>query len=155
ANELNVRSVRFAEEASFGAWRAKPNFRILGPRLGAAVKDVGDALTRDDGSVAARLAAGETVEIPIGDGAPLAVSPDEVGLAHQVMQGWGVASEGGVTVALELEMTPELRLEGAARELVRLLQDARKAAGLDISDQIVAGVTTTGLPAEALEAHRD
>jgi isoleucyl-tRNA synthetase len=71
------------------------------------------------------------------------------------MEGWGVASQGGVTVALELEVTPELRLEGLARELVRLLQDGRKAAGLAVSDRIVAGVIADGELAAALDAHRD
>jgi isoleucyl-tRNA synthetase len=65
----------------------------------------------------------------------------------------GVASEGGVTVALELEITPELRREGLARELVRMIQDARKEAGLQVTDRIVLGVETSGEPAEALAAH--
>ena len=155
ADELNVRAVRFAEAEAFGAWRAKPNFKILGPRLGAGVQEVAAALARDDGTVAARLAAGETVDIAIGDGSTIAISPDDVDLAQDVMEGWGVASEGGVTVALELEVTPELRLEGIARELVRVLQDARKAAGLEISDRIVAGVRSEGDVAGAFEAHRD
>ena len=155
ADELNVRSVRFAEGETFGAWRAKPNFKVLGPRLGARVQRLAAAMARDDGTVAARLAGGETVEIAIGDGSPIAISPDDVDLAQEVMEGWGVASEGGVTVALELEVTRDLRLEGIARELVRLLQDARKAAGLEISDRIVAGVSADGDVAEALEAHRD
>jgi isoleucyl-tRNA synthetase len=155
ADELNVRSVRFTEGETFGAWRAKPNFRVLGPRLGAQVQELAAALAGDDGTVAARLAAGQTVEIAIGDGSPIAIAPDDVDLAQDVMEGWGVASEGGVAVALELELTPDLRREGIARELVRLLQDARKAAGLEISDRIVAGVGADGDVAEALEAHRD
>ena len=155
ADELNVRSVRFAESETFGAWRAKPNFKLLGPRLGPSVNDVAATLARDDGTVAARLAAGETVTIEIGDGSPISIAPAEVDLTQQVMQGWGVSSAGGVTVALELEITDELRREGIARELVRLLQDARKAAGLAISDRIVVGVTTGGGVAAALEDHRD
>jgi isoleucyl-tRNA synthetase len=154
ADELNVRTVRFAQAEAFGAWRAKPNFKILGRRLGARVQGLAAALARDDGTVAARLAAGDTVEIAIDDGSPIAISPDDVDLAQDVMEGWGVASEAGVTVALELEITPDLRLEGIARELVRVLQDARKAAGLEISDRIVAGVRSGGDVADALEAHR-
>jgi len=155
ADELNVRSVRFAESGAFGAWRAKPDFRVLGPRLGPAVKDVAAVLARDDGTVAARLAAGETVEIEIDDGSPITIAPTEVDLAQEVMEGWGVASANGVTVALDLEIGDELRREGIARELVRLLQDARKAAGLAISDRIAAGVIAAEQVAEALEHHRD
>ena len=56
----------------------------------------------------------------------------------------GVASDGGITVALELELTPELLAEGLARELVRAVQDARKAAGLDVGDRIVLGLGVGG-----------
>ncbi len=60
-----------------------------------------------------------------------------------------------MTVALELELTPELRREGVARELVRMVQDARKEAGLEVTDRIRLAVETSGEPAEALAAHRD
>ncbi len=76
-------------------------------------------------------------------------------LTQETLEGWGVAAESGITVALELELTPELRREGLARELVRLVQDARKAAGLEVSDRIVLGVETSGDLAEALAAHGD
>ena len=66
-----------------------------------------------------------------------------------------MASDGAITVALALEMTDELRREGLARELVRMIQDARKAGDLDVSDRIDLGVETTGALAEALAAHRD
>jgi isoleucyl-tRNA synthetase len=60
-----------------------------------------------------------------------------------------------VTVALDLEVTPALRAEWLARELVRLVQDARKAAGLEVTDRIALGIETTGAPAEAVRVHRD
>ena len=85
---------------------------------------------------------------------PLVLSPDDVDLTQETLEGWGVATEGGLTVALELEVTPELRREGLARELVRVIQDARKAADLDVSDRIVLGVTVEGELAEALSEHR-
>jgi isoleucyl-tRNA synthetase len=156
AEELNVKRVRVADSAeAFGRWRAKVNFRVLGPRLGPRVKGVASALEADDGSVAGALARGEEVAITIDDGPAIPIGPDDVELAQEVLEGWGVASEAGVTVALELEVTPELRSEGLARELVRLVQDARKAAGLDVSDRIVLGIETRGATAAALEAHGD
>ena len=155
ADELNVKDVRFADTESFGAWRAKPNYRVLGRALGRRVQAVADALARDDGSLAARSAAGETVEITLDDGSAVTLEPDQVELAQEVMSGWGVASENGVTVALELEVSPELRLEGVARDLTRALQDLRKAAGLHVSDRIMAGVEASGTVAEALGAHPD
>jgi isoleucyl-tRNA synthetase len=83
------------------------------------------------------------------------LTPDDVDLAQEVSEGWGVASDGGLTVALDLELTDELRREGQARELVRAIQDARKAAGLDVSDRIELGVSATGDVAASFDAFRD
>jgi isoleucyl-tRNA synthetase len=155
AEELNVKRVVFAGSAeAFGRWRAKPNYRALGPRLGPAVKEVARALQRDDGALAGALARGETVTLADVGPEPVVLAPEDVELTQETLEGWGVATEGGVTVALELEITPELRLEGLARELVRLVQDARKEAGLQVSDRIALGVAATGEVAEALAVHR-
>jgi isoleucyl-tRNA synthetase len=151
ADELNVKHVGFAESVrEVGRWRAKPNYKALGPRLGGAVKDVASALQADDGSLAETFARGGSAEVR---GVPL--GPDDVDLTQEIREGWGVASEGGLTVALDLELTQDLRREGIARELVRLVQDARKAAGLHVSDRIVVGVETSGEVASALATHRE
>jgi len=151
ADELNVRQVVFAESAEgFARWRARPDFRTLGPRVGSAVQEVAAALAADDGAIASALAQGEPVTV-----AGVELGPADVELLQETPEGWGVASEGGLTVALELELTPDLRREGLARELVRLVQDARKAAGLDVSDRIALGIEATGEPGEAFAAHRD
>jgi isoleucyl-tRNA synthetase len=154
--ELNVKRVDLAGSAEvFGRWRAKPDFKRIGPRLGHRVRAVAAALEADDGMLAGRLAEGDAVEVAVGDGAPIRIGPDDVQLSHDVRSGLGVASEAGVTVALELEVSPELRREGVARELIRLIQDARKTAGLEVTDRIVLAVETSGEPADALAAHRE
>ena len=140
ADELNVKRVAFAESAEeLGGWRAKPNFKALGPTLGPRVKEVATALADDDGTLAGALARGErvTVSLPSGD---VDLGSDDVDLAQDVREGWGVASDGGLTVALDLDLDEDLRREGVARELVRVIQDARKDAGLDVSDRIQLGV---------------
>jgi isoleucyl-tRNA synthetase len=118
------------------------------------VKEVATALAADDGSLAASLARGERVTVGTSSG-EVSVGPDDVDLTQETPGGWGMAAEGGLTVAIELEPTEELRLEGLARELVRLVQDARKAAALEITDRIELGIQTTGDLARALAAHRD
>jgi isoleucyl-tRNA synthetase len=156
AEELNVKRVEVAGSADvFGRWRARPDFKVLGPRLGPRVRAVAAALAADDGTLAGRLADGEQVEVAVDEGPPVPIGPDDIQLTHDVRSGLGVASEGGVTVALELEITPELRREGLARELVRMIQDARKDAGLQVTDRIALGVETSGEPAAALAAHRE
>jgi isoleucyl-tRNA synthetase len=155
AEELNVRAVRFAESADeLSGWRAKPNFRSLGPKLGPRVQEVAAALAADDGSLAARVARGETVSVELGGG-PIELSPDDVELSRETTEGWGLASDGPVTVALELTLDDDLRLEGLARELVHHVQALRRSAGLDVSDRIQLGIETSGPVADALAAHRD
>jgi len=154
AEELNVKEVRLAEsQEPFGRWRAKPNFKALGPRLGARVQQLATVLAADGGELASQLAAGRTVAVPLGE-ETIDLSPTEVDLVQEVLEGWGVASDGGVTVALDLDLDDGLRREGLARELVRVVQDARKDAGLEVGDRIVLGVETSGSLGEALNAHR-
>ena len=70
------------------------------------------------------------------DGETVALSPDEVIITETPREGWAVASESGATVALDLEITPELRRAGLARDAIRLIQEARKNSGLDVADRI-------------------
>ncbi len=153
ADELNVHAVRLATSAdAFGTWRAKPDFKALGPRLGQRVQAVARAFASDNGALAEQLAAGSPVTLDLDDG-PVEIGHDEVVLTREVLAGWGVASDGGVTVALELELTPALRSEGLARELVRVVQDARRASGLEVQDRIVLHLMASGELAEARDAH--
>jgi len=155
AEELNVREVVFAESvAGFGRWHAKPNFKTLGPKLGPRVKELAGALAEDDGTHAGRLASGETVEVPTAGG-PIQVEPSDVDLTQEIREGWGVAADAGITVALDLELSDDLRREGLARELVRAIQDARKAAGFEVSDRIALGVQGDDAVAAALDAYSD
>ena len=154
-DELNVKQVSFAESIEeLGRWRAKPNFKLLGPRLSGAVGQVGAALAGDDGSLAGALARGDTVTLTTPSG-QVVLSPEDVQLSQEVTQGFGVASDSGITVALSLSISDELRREGLARELVRLVQDARKAADLNVSDRIDLGIRARGELASALMEHRD
>jgi len=136
--------VAFAESAEeLSGWRAKPNFRELGPRLGARVGDVARALEQDDGALASRLARGEPVEVGAGDGA-VQLLPADVELVKRTAPGRGVASDGAATVALDLELDrwPALQREGLVREVIHHLQDLRKRAGLKVDDRIELRIQT-------------
>jgi isoleucyl-tRNA synthetase len=76
-------------------------------------------------------------------------------VVEEPVTGWRVVRDGATAVALDLEVTPELRLEGLARDLVRAVQDLRKAAGLEVADRIELAVKADGQAAAAVEAHRD
>jgi isoleucyl-tRNA synthetase len=114
----------------------KPNFRTLGRRFGKGTQAVAAVITAADPAALAaelRSAAKVTVEV---DGAPVALGPDDVIVTQTPRTGWTVAAEGGETVGIEVNITPELRREGLAREVIRLIQDARKSDGLHVSDRI-------------------
>jgi isoleucyl-tRNA synthetase len=157
ATELNVKRVGFASgEDGLVAYRLVPNFRALGPRFGRQAPAVAAAVREADaGELAPRLQAGERVELEVPGVGPVELGPDEVGVAEEPVTGWRVVREGGASVALDLTVTPELRLEGLARELVRAVQDLRKDAGLKVSDRIELAVGASGEVAEAVRAHGD
>jgi isoleucyl-tRNA synthetase len=157
AAELNVKRVGFASgENGLVAYRLVPNFRALGPRFGRQAPTVAAAVREADaGELAPRLQAGERVELEVPGVGRVELGPDEVGVAEEPVTGWRLVREGGASVALDLTVTPELRLEGLARELVRAVQDLRKDAGLKVSDRIELAVEASGEVAEAVRAHGD
>ncbi len=159
AAELNVKQVGFAEgEAGLVAFRLTPSFRVLGPRFGRDAQAVAAALRQAPPELAAalapRLRAGERVELDVAGLGTVQLGPDEVGVAEEPVTGWRVVREGATTVALDLEVSPELRREGLARDLVRAVQDLRKAAGLAVEDRIELAVKAEGEVAAAVDAHR-
>ena len=139
AAELNVRSLDALTTVGEDLVHhlVKPNYRALGSRFGKGTPAVAAAITAaDPASLASELrVAGETAVIVDGD--RVLLGPDDVIVTQTPREGWMVAADAGETVALEIEITAELRREGLAREVIRLVQDARRADGLDVSDRIV------------------
>jgi isoleucyl-tRNA synthetase len=132
----------------------KANFRALGKRFGKGVQVVAAAVAASDAArLAADLRAGTAVVLVDGEQVPL--SSDEVVVTETPRTGWAVASASGETVALDLEITPELRRAGLVREAVRLVQEARKTSGLEVSDRIELWWEADGELAQALEEGAD
>jgi isoleucyl-tRNA synthetase len=151
--ELNVKRVRFVSEAEeLGRWELKPNYRTLGPRFGKQMPQAAAAVAALDAqSVAATLRDGGTVGLAI-DGRDHELTADDVQLVLQPLEGYQVERAGSHAVALNLDLDDALRREGLAREAVRAIQEARKAAGLEVSDRI--RLTLAGDP-ELLAAVRE
>src|SRR4051812_19011552 len=150
--ELNVKDVRYVSEAEeLGRWELKPNYRSLGPRFGKRMPLVADAVAALDAqSAAATLRDGGTVGVFI-DGEEHPLGPDDVQMVLQPLEGYQVERAGTHAVALNLELSPELVREGLAREVVHAIQNARKAAGLNVEDRISL---TLGGDSELLAAVR-
>jgi isoleucyl-tRNA synthetase len=154
--ELNVKELDFvSDESELVSYTAKPNYRALGPRFGKKMPQVAAAVEALDAAhVAQVLADGGEIGISI-EGSDHTFGPDDITLALQPLEGYEVEAEAGHAVALQLELDDELRCEGLAREIVHAVQNARKAAGLEITDRI--DLTLTGDPdlLEAAQAHQD
>ncbi|MFI1329593.1 isoleucine--tRNA ligase [Streptomyces sp. NPDC020845] len=135
--ELNVSSLASLSEVggSLVDTTAKANFRALGKRFGKGTQPVAKAVAEAD-AAALSLALREGTASVVVDGETVALSADEVIITETPREGWSVASDAGATVALDLEITPELRRAGLARDAIRLIQEARKNSGLDVADRI-------------------
>jgi isoleucyl-tRNA synthetase len=156
AEELNVKAIDLPDELAGAVTRTlKPSFRALGPDFGKRTPQVARAIEMADAdSVAEWLERDGEAPIAV-NGDTVMIRPDHVQVLEEARTGWQVASEGAYSVALDLEVDEELRLEGLARELVRAVNDARKRRGLELSDRIVLTIQAEGLAAAAVEAHRD
>jgi isoleucyl-tRNA synthetase len=155
AEELNVASL--ASLSSVGGslvdTTAKANFRALGKRFGKGVQAVAKAVAECD-AAALSLALREGNASVVVDGEPVPLSAEEVIITETPREGWSVASDSGATVALDLEVTPELRRAGLARDVIRLVQEARKNSGLDVADRIALRWAAADAElAEALAEH--
>jgi isoleucyl-tRNA synthetase len=135
--ELNVKELDFvSDESELVSYEVKPNYRSLGPRFGKRMPQVAAAVEAlDPAHVAAVMGDGGEVGINV-DGDEHVLGADELTMALQPLEGYEVEAEAGHAVALQLELDDELRQEGLAREIVHAVQNARKEAGLDISDRI-------------------
>ncbi|WP_433324990.1 isoleucine--tRNA ligase [Spirillospora sp. CA-294931] len=157
SEELNV--VGFEELSSIGGdlveYEVKPNFRELGKRYAKDTPKVAKAVTAaDPAALVAALRAEGSVTVEADGLGAVPLGPDDVIVTERPRSGWAVESGGGETVALDLTVTPELRRAGLVREAVRLVQDARKSAGLDVTDRIELWWRAAGDDlGEALRAH--
>jgi len=135
-SEVNVKEIELIDDASgILVKQAKPNFKALGPRFGKDMKLVVNVInnfTADDISTLERE--GElNVEV---NSKMIKLAPEDVEITSQDIEGWLVASSGNITVALDVQISEELKMEGIARELVNRIQNLRKDSGFEVTDTI-------------------
>ncbi|TYZ11447.1 isoleucine--tRNA ligase [Hymenobacter lutimineralis] len=134
--EVNVKHVEFLDDTSGVLVKSvKPNFKRLGQQYGAKLKAVGARIQQMTAEEISTLEKTGQLAVEI-DGEAYTLAPDDVEIRTQDLPGWLVATDGPLTVALDLTLTEELRQEGMARELVNRLQNLRKDSGLEVQDKI-------------------
>lgn len=137
--EVNVKEIEFIGEQGVLVKKAKCNFRVMGKKFGKLMKPIAahiDALSQKD---IALLETEGQLAFDV-NGQPVTVDSTDVDIISEDIPGWLVANEGNLTVALEVTLTPELKREGMARELINRIQNLRKETGLEITDRIVVTV---------------
>ncbi len=154
--ELNVKAIEFiARDAGLVNYRIKPNLPVLGKRYGKRLPAIRAALGDADGAaIAGATSRGEDFELVV-DGETLTLEPGDVLVETSSAEGYACGEDGGYLTALDTSLTDELVREGLARELVRSIQEARKQAGLDVSDRIVLGISGSAGVDAALAEYRD
>jgi isoleucyl-tRNA synthetase len=134
--ELNVKEAEFRlSEADFATVRTKANFARLGPKLGPLMRKAAGVVAALTGEQVESLARGEPLAVMV-DGTPVDLTLEDVLIEYLPREGSVVAAEGGIVVALDTALTPELVAEGLAREFVSKLQNMRKTADLEVTQRI-------------------
>ena len=135
-DEVNVKELEFVEAEGMLVKQVKCNFRTMGKKFGKLMKSVNAAVLAMSQEQIAELEANEHLPLTLDTGEQVTVDLEDIEIFSQDIPGWSVANEGTLTVALDLTITEDLRLEGIARELIRSIQTLRKDSGFDITDRI-------------------
>ena len=153
ADELNVKEIKFHnDETSFVQWLIKPNFPVLGKKIGKLIplaQKIMKDFTRDQIQT---LAVGKTLAVEIGEEAVL-LEPQDVQIERKVREGLAAGNSGDLTVALDTALTDELLLEALARELINKINTMRKEMGLAVTDRVLLTLETTSKVKKCFEKY--
>lgn len=149
-SEVNVKELEFVEGDGILVKKIKCNFRTLGKKFGKLMKSVNVAVTEMSQEQIAELEKSGSITLQV-EGTDALIELADVEIFSEDVPGWTVANEGALTVALDVEVTDELRREGIAREIIKKIQAMRKDSGLEITDRIAVTVSKNNCSDEAVE----
>jgi isoleucyl-tRNA synthetase len=154
AEELNVKKVSYLDvTADFVTYTVRPNLPLVGKRVGKNIPALKQFFATNDGKdIARNVREGKNTEIILG-GETFSFEPEAFLLDAQSPAGYSAVEDRGYLAALNTTLTPELIQEGFMRDVVRLVQNARKSAGLEVSDTIQLGIETFGEVLDAVKTH--
>lgn len=155
AEELNVKEVKFGtDETQFVALKAKPNFRVLGKKVGKLMKAAQMKIDQFDQQHLSVLLAGLNVTLEL-EGETFVLTPEDVQVERIVHEGMIAANAGHITIALDTELSEDLLIEGLAREIVNKINTMRREGSFAVSDRINVRMQTTDRVKEAFKKHYD
>ncbi len=135
-SEVNVKEIEYiSDTAGIISKKVKPNFKVLGKKLGGKMKLAADAIQQLSNEQISKLETAGNIDLEL-DGETFNILMEEVEVISDDIQGWLVASDGRITVALDVTISDELRREGFAREIVNRIQNERKESGFQVTDKI-------------------
>ncbi len=151
-DEINVKGIEYVtDEGGVIKKRAKPNFKILGPKHGKQVQQIAARVKEFTAKEINEIEQHGQAEFDV-DGKKVVIAREDFDILHEEIKGWVVESDNEVTVALDTQLDDELIREGRAREFVNKIQTMRKDAGFDVTDRIVIYYRTTPTLHAAVEA---
>ncbi|MDA9069788.1 isoleucine--tRNA ligase [Algibacter sp.] len=135
-SEVNVKEIQVLEDASdILVKQIKPNFKVLGPRFGKDMKAVAQVVNNFTSDAIKEIEQNGILDVEV-NGKIITLERTDVEITSQDIEGWLVANEGAITVALDVTITDDLRKEGIARELINRIQNLRKDSGFEVTDRI-------------------
>ena len=153
--EVNVKEIQLLDDTSgVLVKQIKPNFKALGPRFGKDMNLISKEIQSLSPEQINELDAKGTLSLVIS-GNSIILTSEDVEITSQDIPGWLVANANGITVALDITISPELKQEGIARELVNRIQNIRKDSGFEVTDKIKVQVQRSGELEEAIENNKD
>ncbi len=153
-SEVNIKEIEYLDESSnILVKRIKPNFKTLGPKFGKHMKAIAGVVNGFSEEDIATLEKNQGMELDLGT-EKVTISMEDVEITTDDIPGWLVATEGGLTVALDITLTEELKGEGVARELVNRIQNLRKDSGFEVTDRIEIKIKNTPAISSAVEANK-
>ncbi len=148
-DEINVKEVDAKIDQDIIKYKIKPNFRVLGNKYGKLTAKVADIIRNFTPIQINQIDVEGKIQFEI-EGNSISIVLEDVEIIAEEIKGWMVESDGKMTVALDTEITPELRIEGFAREFVSRVQNLRKDSGLEVTDRISIGFNCDDQLADAL-----
>ena len=154
-HEVNIKEIQLLEEASdILVKQIKPNFKTLGPRFGRDMKAIANAITNFSAEDINKIEQNGVLDIDI-NGKNITLTLNDVEITSQDIEGWLVANEGALTVALDVTITNDLQQEGIARELINRIQNLRKDSGFEVTDKIDVFIKKDKHIIDAIKANID